>query len=151
MKKAFTMIEIIFVIVILAILAGVSTTIFPDYSLRNDTNYILMKIKEKQKSAIGYNGQNFGDDLWSNDNNISCIDLDKNALILEERNSKEAKKHILKSDLNTSVKLCFDNIGRPYYPMQEQLLLDTLDIGITYKKKSKTISIMPVSGYAIMK
>jgi len=147
-KNGFTMVELIFIIILIGILASIGGNLLPDNKLLNDTNFITMKIKEKQKNAIGMSSYNFGDILWSSYNTNTCIDLTKDGF---EKNDLQAQKpyklhSLLNVDGNTT--LCFDEYGRPY--QSEQLLLDNKDINVTYDAKTKKISVMPISGYVIL-
>jgi len=146
--KAFSMVELIFVIVLMGILASVGGNLLPDNRLLNDTNYITMKIKEKQKNAIGRSNYNFGDELWSSSSSFTCIDLDK--IGFESEDLKDQKPHKLSSTLNVdgNVTLCFDEYGRPY--QSEQLLLQKKDINVTYNGQMNTISVFPMSGYVTL-
>ena len=62
MKNAYTLVELIFVIVIIGVLAGVASTSFKSDYLRADMNYIAAKIKEAQYKGIGFEHKVFGTD-----------------------------------------------------------------------------------------
>ena len=148
-QSGFTMVELIFVIVVIGILANVGSSYIPDNRLSNDTKFLILKIKEKQKNAIGYSVQNFGDKPWSTEDNSTCIDL--NTTKLEKEDLKSQKPHKFNSKLNVDgdTTLCFDSYGRPY--QSEQLLLKSLDMNLTYRKNEyKSISVAPMSGYVII-
>ncbi len=147
-SNAFSMVELIFVIMLMGILAYIGGNFLPDNRLLNDTNFLTMKIKEAQKNAISYDTVGFSKP-WSIENNLTCVNL--NTTALENRDKKSQKPHkfssILSVDGNST--LCFDNYGRPY--QSERLLLDNLDMNLTYKpNKYKTISVEPMSGYVII-
>lgn len=153
MKNAFTMIELIFVIILISIISSIGVGFIPNYDVQNDTNFIFMKIKEKQKNALGYDVNNFTNTPWkipsnSLEYNLTCIKLDKDILNTIEENSNEQKKYKIKTDilstLGTNKTLCFDFLGRPYNYDEEQLLLDIVNINIS----DKNISVYPMSGYA---
>jgi prepilin-type N-terminal cleavage/methylation domain-containing protein len=153
-RRGFTMLELIFVIILIAILSSIGIAFIPNYDVINDTNFVLMKIKEKQKNAISYDTNDFNKEPWkqltfdSLDYNLTCIKLDKDDLNTIENNSNEQKKYELKStissDLDTSKTLCFDFLGRPYDYDKDQLLLTIVDINVS----TKNISVFPMSGYA---
>ena len=147
-RNAFSMVELIFVIVLMGILASIGGNLLPDNRLLNDTNYITMKIKEKQKNAIGRSNYDFGDELWSSSSSFTCIDLNKAGFESEDLNDQ--KPHKLSSTLNVdgNVTLCFDEYGRPY--QSEQLLLQNKDINVTYNGQTNTISVFPMSGYVTL-
>lgn len=60
------MVELIFIIVLMGILAKIASSYMPDNRLLSDKHYISMKIKEQQKNAIGYDTFQFGSSqYWS--------------------------------------------------------------------------------------
>lgn len=133
MKCAFSMIELIFVIVLMGILASVGGNFLPDNRLLMRTNSVILQIKEKQKDAIGNDMSKFAMP-WATDNNATCITMNAETLHVEP-----------------DITLCFDVYGRPYVPIQEHLLLEVLDINVTHNKEYRTLSVLPMSGYVIMK
>ena len=148
MKRAFSMIELIFIIVLMGVLAKVGSGFLPDNRLLNDTNFISMKIKEKQNSAIGYDNFRFGNvafwDENSSDFNRTCLQLEKN--YLENLDTTYGLFSTISSSLPT---LCFDVFGRPY--RSDALLDESVDVNISYKNKINTLSVLPMSGYVIIK
>ena len=129
MIKAFSMVELIFVIVLLGVLASVGGNLLPDNRLLQYTNEVTMKIKETQKNAIG-NDVNGFEKPWSQESNTTCITLDDSL-------------HV-----EVSTRICFDAYGRPY--QSEQLLLQNKDINVTYNGQVNTISVLPMSGYVTL-
>lgn len=148
MREAFSMIELIFVIVIIGILSAIGTSYFKNDTLKNDVDYILNKIKQTRFEAIGYNKCNFNGEYKSD--SIGCIELDKDKL------NGLSENYQLKSTIDSSVKtLCFDYVGRPHDGIKDNnetnissLLSSPLQITINYNIKSKKIVILPFSGYA---
>ena len=144
--RAFTLIELLFVIVIIAILSAVGAyEMRPNY-LRNDTDFVLMKLKDVKYRAIGYSKQL--SDLGDLNSSIGCIEI-------SELNSTEGTNYkfhsdinILPSDINT---LCFDRYGRPHKDDNESslssLLHKNIIIILNYNDKNSTITIYPFSGY----
>ena len=148
-NSAFTMVELIFVIVLMGILAYIGGNFLPDNRLLNDTNFLTMKIKQAQKNALLCDVVGFLKP-WSVENNSTCIDLD--TAKLEAKETKAQKPHKFSSTLSVDGNsiLCFDEFGRPY--QGEQLLLKNLDMNLTYKMQNyKSILVMPMSGYVIIK
>ena len=131
LRSGFSMIELIFVIVLMGILASIAGNILPDNRLLQYTNEITMQIKETQKNAIGKDINGF-EALWSKEDNTTCITLD-NSLHVEEVTN-----------------ICFDEYGRPYDTTLAQLLLVKKDINVTYNGDYKTISVFPMSGYVTL-
>ena len=146
MKKAFTLVELIFVIVILGILSGAAVMSIPDNHLYSDINFITAKIKQKQMDAFLYDPYDFNDPSWRDSyHDRSCIDTA--TLKNDEQQSLSAKKYQLKSTI-TAKKICFDALGRPFIDdyklnhfIKSPILLD-----ITYKSTTRKLKIMPYSG-----
>ncbi len=148
-RTAFSMVELIFVILLVGILAYIGGNFLPDNRLLNDTSFLTMKIKETQKNALGFDATGFSKP-WSKTDTLVCIEL--NTTKLEKNDSHTQKPHRFNSVLNVdgNSTLCFDNLGRPY--QSERLLLKSLDMNLTYKSNSyKSISVAPISGYVIIK
>ncbi len=146
-RDAFTLLELIFIIVIIGVLVGVGSSSFKTNYMRNDINFIMAKIKQAQYRGIGYEHQNFDGSFLAD--TIGCIDLEKSAL--EERASDgnlPYKLHINSFDAGV---ICFDAKGRPHEDdfTSATLLSEKKDIIITYSGKSKTITILPISGYVV--
>jgi prepilin-type N-terminal cleavage/methylation domain-containing protein len=149
--RAFTLIELIFVIVIIGIMAGVGMSSFKPTYLIDDVHFIQSKIQEAQFRGIGYEHNDFGSENSSADYNNGCIDLSKTAL---QQTSSETntiyKLHVDDFDYGT---LCFDSKGRPHRDnFTFATLLDTqMTLNLTYSNEQKDIFIEPRSGYAIIK
>ena len=158
-KKAFTFIEIIVVIIVLSILLSIVKISIPDFTLSNDSNFFIQRIKQKQHNALGLNHLSFSNSNWSSiyyDN--TCIEIDKDVLNTKEKNSIGSKKYIFHQKTEIKVgndfkKICFDNLGRVYknnYQLNN-LLKMPIDVNITYKNNLKEIVIMPYTGSIIVK
>ena len=140
----------IFVIVIIGVLAGVASTSFKSDYLRADMDYIASKIKEAQYKGIGFEHKAFGTNLAPADYNNGCIRLEKTAL---ESHAVDGNiKYALHVDGFDAGTICFDAKGRPH---SDDFTLATLlsaqkVIDLSYGGKTKKITILPVSGFAIM-
>jgi len=146
--NGFTMVELIFIIVLIGILAGIGVNYMPDNRLLNDVNFLSMKIKQRQKSAIGYDISRFSKP-WSKESSLTCITLDTSVLENEDLNTQKPHKFSSTLSVDGNSTLCFDEYGRPY--QSEHLLLNTLEMNLTYKTDQyKSISVMPISGYVII-
>ncbi len=127
MKRAFNLIELIFVLVILGILYATAIYNFKPKVLQNEANYIAMKILEAK-----YRGMQF--DSWGLSQQYGCINpADSNDL-----------NYTLKSRVTaTPSQICFNGKGDPG-------LSSPAIITLTYRKKSATIQVLPKSGYVII-
>ncbi len=156
-RSAFSMIELIFIIVILGVLATAITMSIPDPRLRTDTNSIIQKIKQTQLKALGYSHEILGNSSWrEGDYNDTCISLNKDYFNNIEKSQNNAKPYFLSTQTtltSTGTKICFDDLGRPYktnYKLNNFLDMP-IELNITYKQKTKQILIMPYSGSVIIK
>ncbi|MFA5216463.1 type II secretion system protein [Sulfuricurvum sp.] len=149
MRHAFSLLELIFVIVLIGIISGIGFYMSrPDYA-RQDAQYTLLKLKEARYRAIGYQSPNgFGVDG-------GCVTLTAIAL----SNSDESPRHEIKatiSPINTLTpeqNICFDALGRPHDGNSTSLLtLLPTDLNITfvYGDKNSTVRLYCGTGYAII-
>ncbi len=152
-KFSFTMIEIVFVIILLGILSQIGSTFLPDNRLLNDTNFLILKIKEKQRDSIKYDENNFKDAPWSHGSKHTCIELNSTVLENEDLDAQKPYKFNSTIILEEGRTLCFDAYGRPYRNLEEKnLLLNSMEIRLVHKTDAyNIITIMPISGYIIMK
>ena len=144
--KAFTLIELIFVIIIMGVLSFIAVSYIPDNTLTDDTKALKNLIKLKETYALGYEA-NMSDD---NDKKRICITFDKNILNNEENFSKI--RYYFKSDISSNVKtVCFDKFGRPFDNSidikDKNLLHKNVIITLSYKNKDKNIKIYQITGY----
>ena len=151
------MIELIFTIVVIGILASAARMALPDTALHSDTDFILQKIREVKMQALLYDHSIPDEKSWRTaDYNDTCITLNKDYLNNMEKNTNHAQKyHLNKHTLLSATvpKICFDHEGRPYqnnYELNNFLNLP-IELNITYKKKIKQVFIMPYSGGVIVK
>jgi prepilin-type N-terminal cleavage/methylation domain-containing protein len=150
-KRAFTLIELIFSIVIIGIMTGVATASFKTNYLLTDTNFIALKIKNTQALGIGYEHLDFGGGVSSSDT-TGCIKIEKSSLEENATNQHEVnyKLHVTLDPLSTTI--CFDSKGRPHkesfdgdlYTSQETITLSNAN-------KAMSINIQAITGYVIVK
>ncbi|WP_024787667.1 MULTISPECIES: type II secretion system protein [unclassified Lebetimonas] len=143
--RAFSLIELIFVLVIMGILSFVGMQFIPNETPLSDSEILKKLILTKKTNALGY--KIFGE------NNETCIKLTKNDINSEENASRV--KYRFKSDIQVSGLsgdlLCFDYMGRPYDGGVDEklthLLKNFVTITLNYKNKEKNLTLYPVSGY----
>ena len=144
--KAFSLIELIFVIVIIGILTFSALEFIPDNTLISDKEMLKLKIMQKKSNALGYKRIGFDDYI--------CITFDKDYLNDEDKGSSEKVHYTFKSDINveglSGNRICFDNFGRVYDNEVDVALENLIDnaiiIRLTYKNEEKNITIYPLVG-----
>lgn len=151
MKTAFTLLELIVVIVIISIMTAVGSSSFRSNYLHDDVQFILTKIQEAHFKGIGYEHNGFGTEATLPDYDNGCIQL-QNAT-LNDRATQTGIYYTLHVDDFDYGTLCFDAKGRPHHDnFKKSTLLTTQKLlNFTYSGKSYSIIIEPVSGYAIIK
>lgn len=146
MRHAFTLIELIFVIVLIGILSGIGFYMNRSDTARTDAQYTLLKLKEARYRAIGYDALD----------TAGCVTLTKIGL----ENNTDTAKHDIKSVITHTARndmICFDTLGRPH-DMGYSINLTTLapsTIDIVFRSspssdKNVTIRLFSQSGYAII-
>ncbi|MEA2099028.1 MAG: type II secretion system protein [Campylobacterota bacterium] len=148
--RAFTLIELIFVIVIIGILTSIGVTSFKPKYLNDDLNFIQSKIKEAQFLGIGFEHLNFDGSVIDNYDASGCIRIEKSAL--EESMTTNKVNYQLHVDINPAdTTICFDSKGRPREDDFNGTLLTTQKtFQISYKNEEKNITIEPITGYVII-
>ncbi len=150
-RSAFTLLELIFVIVIIGILAKIGMeSIRTDYLL-NDANFIAMKLQGARYRGIGY------DHRWGKDQDVShaCVTLTTAAL---EESATEGlshyRLHVTLGGELAGKTVCFDRLGEAHEdgsfastPLKEQKVLIMQDD----KGRRREIVLLPKSGYVIIK
>ena len=152
-KQAFTLIELIFVIVIMGIMAGIASSAFKTNYLLDDTNFIALKIKNAQFLGIGHEHLNFDGTSSGFDDKSGCIDIKKSELD-EEATNKNEINYAIHSSLSGSLndtKICFDSKGRPHEDdFNGTLLTSSKTLTLEYSNEDRNITIEPITGYVII-
>ena len=146
MNRGFTLIELIFVIILMGILTYIGISFVPDNTLVDNTKELKNLINLKITNALSYEA-NMSDE---NDKKRVCITFDKNYLNNEENSSRV--KYFFKADITSNIKtVCFDKFGRvfkDYIDKKDKNLLDeNVKISLKYKNKEKEIIIHKQTGY----
>ena len=146
-RSGFSMIELIFIMIVLGILGGVMSMSMPDHKQINDINFVTSKIKQKQLQALSYD--NFDYEIGEFDDNKTCITTSKDSLNSNERNISKSNPYQITSTIDEKT-ICFDSLGRVYEGLNN-FQKKPIVLNITYKDRVKTINIMPYSGVVIVK
>ncbi len=151
LHSAFTLVELIFVIIIIGIMAGVGSSAFKPKYLLEDTNFIVAKIQEAQFLAIGYEHNNFGEEETVADYKKGCV-LFKNVNLSESADNPNEVYYKLHVTLDGDLKdktLCFDSKGRPHEGdfRQSTLLNVQKKLILKYLGNERNITIEPVTGF----
>jgi len=135
MKKAYTLVELIFVIVIIGILSGVGFYSFDPHYVRNDANIVLMKLEKSRYEAMHYDKRLADSNTKSS---VGCIDL---STLKDTNSSTIDQNYKFHSDItpNTGT-ICFDIFGRSKSENDE-------NITISYQNKTVQLNILKNSGY----
>ena len=144
--RAFTLIELIFVIVITGLLMFVGLEYIPDDTLNNDKKALKNLIFLKETNALGYEAD-MSDD---NDKKKVCITFTKNYINSEENSSKI--RYYIKSDITADYNtVCFDKFGRVFNEEiddnNNNLLQKNVNIMLSYKGSETNITINKTTGY----
>lgn len=133
MKKAFNLIELIFVILIIGLLVGIGVYSFKPNHQRNDTRMLAMQLQKARYQGINYYQKRF-------DSGIGCL---KPAAL-------SIKNYTFKSRIDPKgfQTICFDYLGRVY--LDGQRAKDQVQIELSYRSKTATIQIDPKTGYVII-
>ncbi|WP_457565040.1 pilus assembly FimT family protein [Caminibacter sp.] len=141
--RAFTLIELIFVIVIAGIMTFVGFEYMPDNTLISDYQILKQKILQKKSNALGYR--------YTGENNSTCIVFSKEWLNNDDNTSNV--RYVFKSDISSDVdgnEICFDYMGRPYKGSVDanlsNLLHQQVIVTLKYRNREKNITIYPISG-----
>lgn len=141
-RNAFSLIELIFVIVLLGVLSGIGFYMSKPDHARQDAQFTLLKLKEARYRAIGYDALSAA----------GCVTLTQPALSSNETPRHEIKSLISLSDPTATI-LCFDGLGRPHNGNNitlSSLLPNNLTITFTSGDKNATIRVYSGTGYAII-
>jgi len=144
--RAFSLIELIFIIAIMGILTVVGLSFLPNETPLSDTQVLKKIILTKKTNALGYK--------VFTENNDTCLRITQDYINSEENQSKvkyKFKSSISVNGLNSDSLLCFDYLGRPYDGVVEENLSNILDknvtITLTYHNREINLTLFPISGY----
>ncbi len=147
--KAFTLLELIFVIVIMGVLTFVGFEYIPNNTLDMDTKVVAQKILNKKSNALGY--------YYTGKNNLTCITFSKDELNKDENitSKTNVEKYKFKSDisvygLKNGNTVCFDEIGRVFDGEVDDNLTNLLHnyiiIKLNFRNEERNITLYPLTG-----
>jgi prepilin-type N-terminal cleavage/methylation domain-containing protein len=147
-RNGFSLVELIFVIVLMGVLTGVGFYLSrPDYT-RQDAQYTLLKLKEARYRAIGFETS---DGSCSNGGWVEFKTND----IITNTSSDNVSEHTIKSTISPTKTICFDSLGRPHDGNRSDFTAPLLanDLNITFSSsngKETNITLYSGTGYAII-
>jgi len=152
MRRAFTLLELVFVIVIIGILAKIGSEAFRTDYLRNDAAFVALKIRQAQFEGIGFDHRTFDGSQIAD--TTGCLTLTQ--VSLEENATAGRAAYRLHASLTGDLAgktLCFDHLGMPHddgshisTPMAAAATLT-----LTYGGRERNLTVLPRSGYVIIK
>ncbi len=155
MRFAFSLMELIFVLVLIGILVGVGSSSYRSDRALIDARYVALQIDKVRYRAIGFDHRNFSGGFDSVES-IGCIDLKKESF---EQNTSAAKMGGVHPSTDISspsgmsgTRLCFDSDGKPHdgnFTVQS-ILHSKAELNITNSGSWWMVEVMPISGYVII-
>ena len=150
MRRAVTLLELIFVMVIIGILIGIGVYTFRPKYLQNDADFVYMNILQAK-----YRGVNYDKSLHdtSTDDSIGCIELSETAIKNRAKSAHYTfRSQIVVNDNDSNLTLCFDSYGRPHLDDNLTSFSSLLKskktlVSLQYKNQEVNITIFPQSGY----
>ncbi len=152
-KKAFTLIELVFVIVLIGIISAVAITAVPNTRALSDAKFIKSQIMQTRFTAMG----DYRLDQSTAFQADKCIiinaaNLDQNSTTSGGKPYQLGQNTVINTNVPNPPTLCFDWMGRPYVNNLNRInRLDVLgqnaDINVTAQGRSVLISVYPYSGY----
>ena len=148
-KSAFSLLELIFVIVIIGTLSGIAFKKFKPHYLHHDMDFMLMKLEETRYKAMAYD-KSLPNLSLNVDYSIGCIDIDTlNDTYDTKTNADAYKFHAVFKSIDPSDLeiICFDSLGRVHDGEDDDnaTTLDSLlsqDVNITYEYNGQSSSLI---------
>ncbi|MEN4046105.1 prepilin-type N-terminal cleavage/methylation domain-containing protein [Sulfurimonas sp. NWX367] len=146
--KAYTLIELIFVIIIIGVLAGTGFYYFKPHYLQNDRDFLELQLNTTRYEGLNYDKRN---PSGSMDYTIGCI-AQENFFTDRTTIDTHYKVHAVFTVTPNENILCFDTLGRVHNgtdgnkTTQNSLLASDIVITLSYNNEEKNITIDHFSG-----
>jgi|GEM_PF-672815 prepilin-type N-terminal cleavage/methylation domain-containing protein len=152
-RDAFTLIELIFVLLLVGLLAAASRALYKPARGLHDARYVTLRLQRARYEAIGYDHRLFGGSTQSA--GPGCVTLTRSGL---EGDLSRAGAYRLDGSTTVTVSgltgntLCFDAKGRPHDGdfSLASLLHGTVDISVVNRGERYRVRVFPASGYVRM-
>ena len=145
--KAFSLLELLVVLVIMGVLSFIGLQYIPDETLTVDTQMLKQKILQKKSNALGYK--------YVGSDDYVCITFDKIYLNSEDKNTSEKVHYKFKSEISVSGlqngnTICYDYLGRPYDGQIDlnltKIIHTNIIVTLKYRNSEQNITIFPITG-----
>jgi prepilin-type N-terminal cleavage/methylation domain-containing protein len=155
MRAAFSLMELVLVLAVVAIVAGVGSSVYHSNRALIDARYIALQIDKTRYQAIGYDHRIFGGGFDSTQS-IGCIDLAKKSF---ESNATSGEEGGIHPETQISIisgidgtRLCFDATGAPHTNdfSMTHLLRMKVELNVSNGKEHSQVIVMPTTGYVII-
>ena len=175
-KSAFTMLELVFVIVVIGILSAIFIPRFSQNKLSDAANQLISHIRYTQHLALMDDEYNASSNTWyykrwaidlcqpqyrvaRSDDTLTALDPQTKQLMTGATVNQYDlnKKYNVSVITNGKCRLIFDNLGRPYSSAgipaspYADLITTPYDINLTNSSETITIRIEPETGYVHIK
>lgn len=159
MKKSFTMIELIFVMLIVGILGIYVSPKFGSScgDLAKERDKIISAIRYTRHLSQTYNAFDYKDEFWRNksfcfeiDDTLKEFNISKSGVLIKDPLTKNDYSKTFDSSFNfNNLRLCFDNMGRPFRNNLDyaNLTQNNLTLSLTCDSKNTDITIHKETGY----
>lgn len=156
MKRAVTLLELVLVLVLIGVLSAIGVYSYHPNYLAQDSHFVLMRLLKTKYQGVNYD-KRYSDMSSDLHTSVGCIDL-SDAEWNKTAQRMHYKLHSTIHNISGYSVLCFDRYGRGvlYENADDNVTDNFLRIEkplltITYKNASMEATILPVSGYVIIK
>jgi len=148
MRRAFTLLELILVLVILGVLSAAAWYSYRPHYLAQDVDFVQMQLLRAKYRGIQYDKRHATPDT---NRSIGCVDLQEAAW----KDLAKKLHYALHSTITSSyTTLCFDSFGRPHLDdnltTNAPIASPTRLLRLSYRSKEANLTILPQSGYVII-